>query len=75
MTERMRKVWLKKSPCKGCLNSDSDGMMGGKISYCSTVTDMDKFNQSFFGKDYDKDVVIPRKDRVYKNCPFKEYVG
>lgn len=50
-------------------------MMGGKFSYYSIITNIDVFNQSFFGKDYDKDVVIPRKDRVYKNCPFKEYVG
>jgi len=75
MTERMRKLWLKQSPCKGCLNSDSDSIMGSSFTYCSIVTDMQKFNESLFGKDFNKDVIIPMKDRVYRNCPFKEYVG
>lgn len=69
MVERMIKPWLKQSPCKRCVNLDPEGF----VSICSMVDDMDKFNQSFFGKDFDKLPIIPRKNRVFKNCPSKEY--
>jgi len=69
VAERIRKIWLKQSPCKGCANLDTDG----PLSYCSIITDMNKFNASFFGKDFEKGIIIASKDKVYRNCPFKDH--
>jgi hypothetical protein len=71
MAERMRKPNLKQSPCTGCLNLDSDE----NIHYCSIVTNPDLFMRSFFGNEIFEDEIVPKKERTYKNCPHKEYLG
>jgi hypothetical protein len=72
MAERTRKPWLKQSPCRGCLNLDSDREMGALIRYCSIVTNLDVFFTSYYGKDYAR--IAPKgQKRVFRNCPFKRH--
>ena len=71
--ERNKKEWLTKSPCRGCINCDSDTEMGALVAYCSIVTSIELFFLNYYGVENNVQA-DPRHRWVYKNCEYKNYL-
>lgn len=72
----IRKVWVKRSPCRGCLLLDSDTVfvagedgeeiVGAPVEYCTLITNTPLFFQHLYGE-------VLSNGHKFRNCSHRRY--